>query len=133
VWERKGEKERRREGLPSRFAAQETPQDRDYAAGRYCSRLFDPLENLVQWRFLSFGGGVSRLGLASACVATLRVVLIGGCHDIAHIHIPGAIPELAYLVDLHPVPAIPHHDVIVRADSDAFATLLQDHLFSWTD
>src|SRR5919199_1861142 len=95
--------------------------------------LLEPLENLVQWRFLAFGGGVSRLGLASACVAPLRVVLIGGGHDIAHMHIPGAIPELAHLADIHPVPAIAHRDFIVRADSDAFTTLLQDHLFSWTD
>jgi hypothetical protein len=54
--------------------------------------LLDLLENLIQWEFLSFGGGVSWLGLTSAYVATLRVVLIGDCHDIAHIHIPGAIP-----------------------------------------
>src|SRR5215216_4512283 len=95
--------------------------------------LLDPLENLVQWRFLSFGGSVSRLGLALACVTTLRVVLIGGCHDIPHIHMPDTITELAHLADIHPVTAIPHRDFIVRANPDAFATLLQDHIFSWTD
>src|ERR1043166_2331169 len=92
--------------------------------------LLDPLENLIQWRFLAFGRGVSRLALASACVTTLRVVLIGDCHDIPHIHMPDTITELAHLADIHPVPAIPHRDFIVRADFDAFATLLQDHIFS---
>ena len=91
--------------------------------------LLDPLENLIQWRFLSFRRIVSRLDLASVCVTTLRVVLVGGCHDISHIHIPDAIPELTNLSDIHPVPAIPYRDFIIRADSDAFATLLQDHIF----
>jgi len=95
--------------------------------------LLNLLENLIQCRFLSFGGGVSRLALASARVTTLRVVLICGCHDIPHIHTPYTITELANLVDIHPVPAIPHRDFIVRANPDAFATLLQDHIFSWTD
>src|SRR4029450_2834060 len=95
--------------------------------------LLNLLENLIQCRFLSFGGGVSRLALASARVTTLRVVLICSCHDIPHIHTPYAIPELANLGDVHAVPAIPHRDFIVRANSDAFATLLQDHIFSWTD
>src|SRR4030095_5465953 len=99
----------------------------------YPGMLLNLLENLIQCRFLSFGGGVSRLALASARVTTLRVVLICGCHDIPHLHIPGAIPELANLSHIHPVPAIPYSDFIVRADSDAFATLLQDHIFSWTD
>jgi hypothetical protein len=72
--------------------------------------LLNLLENLIQCRFLSFGGGVSGLGLAWACVTTLRVVLIGGCHDIPHIHMPDTITELANLSDIHPVPAIPHRD-----------------------
>src|SRR4029450_12974613 len=42
--------------------------------------LLNLLENLIQCRFLSFGGGVSRLALASARVTPLRVVLICGCH-----------------------------------------------------
>ena len=44
--------------------------------------------------------------MAWACVTTLRVVLIGGCHNIPHIHMPDTITELANLSDIHPVPAI---------------------------
>jgi hypothetical protein len=95
--------------------------------------LLNLLKNLIQCRFLPFGGGVSRLALVSACVTTLRVVLISGCHDIPHIHTPYAITELANLADIHPVPVIPHRDFIVLANPDAFAALLQDYLFSWTD
>src|SRR6266516_2644968 len=76
--------------------------------------LLDLLENLVQWRFLSSGRCVPRLSLAWACVTARRAVLMGGSPDIPHIHIPGAITELADLADIHPVPAIPHGDFIVR-------------------
>src|SRR6266581_8911821 len=86
----------------------------------YPIRLLDLLENLVQWRFLSSGGWVPRLCLAWACVTARRAVLMGGSPDIPHIHIPGAITELADLSDIHPFPAIPHGDFIVRADPDAF-------------
>ena len=33
-------------------------------------------------------------------------------------------PGTTYLLDIHPVPVIPHCDFIVRANPDAFATLL---------
>jgi hypothetical protein len=101
----------------------------------YCTPviLLDLLENLIQRRFLSSGGGVPWLGLTSACVAALRAVLMGGGPDIPHIHIPGAIPEFANLADLHPVPTLPHRDFRVRVNPDAFAALLQDYMFSWTD
>src|SRR4029434_9817374 len=72
--------------------------------------LLDLLENLVQWRFLSSGGWVPRLNLAWACVTAHRAVLMGGSPDLPHIHIPGAITELADLSDIHPVPTIPHGD-----------------------
>ena len=69
--------------------------------------LLKLLENLIQCRFLSFGGGVSRLALAWACVTTLRVVLICGCHDISHIHTPYTITELANLVTFTQSPLSP--------------------------
>jgi hypothetical protein len=81
-------------------------------------RLLNPLENLVQGRFLS-GDCVPRLALVSAGVMPIRTVLMGGSPDIPHLHIPGAITELADLIDLHPVSAVPYGDFIVRADLEA--------------
>jgi hypothetical protein len=81
-------------------------------------RLLNPLENLVQGRFLS-GDCVPRLDLVSAGVMPIRTVLMGGSPDIPHLHIPGAITELADLIDLHPVSAVPYGDFIVRTDLEA--------------
>src|SRR5439155_17438621 len=71
--------------------------------------------------------------LSSPGVTALRAVLLGGSSHIAHIDIPRAVLELAYLLDIHPVPVIPNFNLVGWAYPEPFSTLLQHHIFSWAN
>ena len=52
---------------------------------------------------------------------------------IPYVDIPGAISKLAYLPDIHPAPVVPDFHFVVLTDPEQPTTLLQHHLFAWTN